>query len=222
MNTNTNNNININDNDNMFSDASDLISKSISDAGDVIANTSNDLIENTTSAINDAGDVIANTSSDLIENTTSAINDAGDVITKSANDFVENTANILSPGSEIKDTTPGIDNANESLFNSDTKTTSPSLNSGNVLEMVVNYLRENGIYILLIIFTFLFLMSIFSILGINTEKKNSIKNDDKQKDGDDSGDDDGNNSKYNKYSKVVTVEGFKTDIDYKYYINKKI
>ena len=65
-------------------------------------------------------------------------------------------------------------------------------------------------------------MSIFSILGINTEKKNSIKNDDKQKDGDDSGDDDGNNSKYNKYSKVVTVEGFKTDIDYKYYINKKI
>jgi hypothetical protein len=223
-NTNTNNNININDNDNIFSDAGDLISKSISDTGNVIANTSNDLIENTTSAINDAGDVIANTSSDLIENTTSAINDAGDVITKSANDFVENTANILSPGSEIKDTTPGIDNASESLFNSDTKTTSPSLNSGNVLEMVVNYLRENGIYILLIIFTFLFLMSIFSILGINTEKKNSIKNDDKQKDGDDSGydNDDVNNSKYNNYSKIVTVEGFKSDVDYKYYISKKI
>ena len=195
---NTNNNIN--DNDNIFSDASDLISKSISDTGNVIANTS----------------------SDLIENTTSAINDAGDVITKSANDFVENTANILSPGSEIKDTTPGIDNANESLFNSDTKTTSPSLNSGNVLEMVVNYLRENGIYILLIIFTFLFLMSIFSILGINTEKKNSIKNDDKQKDGNDSGDDDGNNDKDSKYSKVVIVEGFKSDVDYKYYISKKI
>merc|ERR1712086_578945 len=140
-NTNTNNNININDNDNIFSDASDLISKSISDAGDVITKSSND----------------------LIENTTSAINDAGDVITKSSNDLIENTANILSPGSEIKDTIPNMDSANESLFTADTKTT--TLNSGNFLEMVVNYLRENGIYILLIVFTFLFLISIFSILG---------------------------------------------------------
>jgi len=226
-NTNTNNNINdninINDNDNIFSDAGDLISKSISDAGDVIANTSNDLIENTTSAINDAGDVITNTSNDLIENTTSAINDAGDVITKSANDFVENTNNILSPGSELNDTTPSMDNANESLFNTDAKTT--SLNSGNVLEMVVNYLRENGIYILLIIFTFLFLLSIFSILGINTEKKNSKKNDAKQKDDVGSGEDDVDDvddGKDNKYSKVVTVEGFKPNVDYKYYINKEI
>jgi hypothetical protein len=113
-----------------------------------------------------------------------------------------------------------MDNANESLFNTDTKTT--SLNSGNVLEMVVNYLRENGIYILLIIFTFLFLLSIFSILGINTEKKNSKKNDAKQKDGDDSGEDDVDDDKDNKYSKIVTVEGFKPDVDYKYYINKEI
>ena len=158
---NTNSNINNNINDNIFSDAGDLISKSISDAGDVITKSSND----------------------LIENTTSAINDAGDVITKSANDFVENTANILSPGSEIRDTTPGIDNANESLFSADTNTT--SLNSENFLEMVVNYLRENGINILLIIFTFLFLLSIFSILGINTEKKNSKKNNAKQKNDDD-------------------------------------
>ena len=56
--------------------------------------------------------------------------------------------------------------------------------------MVVNYLRENGIYILLIIFTFLFLISIFSILGINTEKENRKKNDAKQKEGDGDGDED--------------------------------
>ena len=89
--------------------------------------------------------------------------------------------------------------------------------------MVVSYLRENGINILLIVFTFLFLLSIFSILGINTEKKNSKKNskknDVKQKNDDDIGDDDRNNGKY---SKVVTVEGFESDVDYKYYINKKI
>ena len=52
-------------------------------------------------------------------------------------------------------------------------------------------------------------MSIFSILGINT--KNNDNENDKQVD------EDGK-----KYKKIVTVEGFKSDIDYKYYINKNI
>ena len=121
-----------------------------------------------------------------------------------------------------------MDSANESLFTADMKTTTTTLNSGNFLEMVVNYLRENGIYILLIIFTFLFLISIFSILGINTEKEkekeNRKKHDAKQKqsDGSGGGDEDVDDGKDNKYSKVVTVEGFKSDVDYKYYINKEI
>ena len=179
-------------------------------------NTNTNTNTNNNININD-NDNIFSDASDLISK---SISDAGDVITKSSNDLIENTANILSPGSEIKDTIPNMDSANESLFTADTKTT--TLNSGNFLEMVVNYLRENGIYILLIVFTFLFLISIFSILGINTEKENRKKNDAKQKEGDGNGDDDVDDGKDNKYSKVVTVEGFKPNVDYKYYINKEI
>ena len=83
--------------------------------------------------------------------------------------------------------------------------------------MVVNYLRENGLHILLILFTFLFLMSIFSILGINTKNNDKNNDNDKKNDNDKQLDEDGK-----KYKKIVTVEGFKSDIDYKYYINKNI
>ena len=156
----------MNTNSNMNIESNDMISKSISDVGNTISKTSDDLVKNTSNVISDVGNTISKTSDDLMEE----------------------MSNFLTPEPESIYKT----NNTTSIFNNDINTS----DDNNVLKMVVNYLRENGLYILLIIFIFLFLMSIFSILGISTEKKDTKDN--------------------KKYKKIVTVEGFKSDIDYKY------
>ena len=152
------------------------------------------LIETTNNFATKTRNAISNTTNNLIKTT-------NDMISKTSNNLMETTNNMF------KNTTNMFKDTNtDSLDNIDTYI-EPPLNKKlnflnnekeNILEIIGNYFRENGLYILIIVFIFLFLISIFSILGIKIKKENEDK----------------------KYNKIVTIEKFKTDIDYNYY-NKK-
>ena len=111
-------------------------------------------VSNTINVISDVGNTISKTSDDLVKNTSNVIDNTTNTISKTSNDLMEEMTNFLTPETESTNKTSNSTNIFNDDINSNGNNTND--NNNNVLEMVVNYLRENGLHILLIIFTFLF------------------------------------------------------------------